>query len=321
MRAVRVHEVGGPERLTVEEIERPEPGDDELLVEVASAGVNPVDTYFREGTYAPVGLPFTPGCDVAGEVVEAGAGVEGLAVGDAVVGTSIGNGAYQGAYAEYAVLPADRAVALPDGVDPLAAGAAGTAATTAWYALVTHAGLEPAEWCLVHGGSGGVGHAAVQVAAAVDARVVATAAPAYHEAVADLGAEVVLDYGREDLADAVVEATGGGVDVVLDHRMDDYLQLDGDVARPRGRVVGIGQNRPDPAFADISAVRRKDLVYRFVSTSNAPDVRTLLRGVAHLMAVGDLRVEVARTYDLDEAAEAHRAVMEDSFLGKLAIVP
>jgi NADPH:quinone reductase-like Zn-dependent oxidoreductase len=321
MRAVRLHEHGGRDVLQVEETDRPEPDPDELLVAVVAAGVNPVDTYFRDGSYTPVGLPFTPGVDVAGEVVETGAAVEGFEPGDRVYGTGIGGGAAQGAYAEYATIPDDRVVGLPDGVDRTEAGAAGVAACTAWRALVDHAALDPAEYCLIHGGSGGVGHAAVQVAAAVNARVLATAAPEYHDAVCDLGAWAALDYGRGDLADAVVDASDGGVDVVLDHRLDDYLQFDADVASEGARVVGIGENSPDPGFTDDGAARSKDVNYQFMSMFNTPDLRVPLRGVAHLMDTGALSIEVARAYDLDEAAEAQRAVMEDSFLGKLVIEP
>ncbi|MFD1527660.1 quinone oxidoreductase family protein, partial [Halolamina salina] len=135
MRAVRVSEHGGPEVLTVEEIDRPDPDEGELLVEVAAAGVNPVDTYFRDGSYEPVGLPFTPGVDVAGTVVEMDDRVEGFEAGDRVFGVGIGNGEHQGAYAEYATIPTDRVVHLPDGADLQEAGAAGVAACTAWRAL------------------------------------------------------------------------------------------------------------------------------------------------------------------------------------------
>ncbi|WP_336037178.1 NADPH:quinone reductase [Halobacterium yunchengense] len=321
MRAVRLTEHGGPEVLHVEDVERPSPGPGELLVEVASAGVNPVDTYFRDGSYEPVGLPFTPGVDYAGTVVETGPDVDGFAVGDAVYGTGIGNAGYQGAYAEYATVPVDRTVVLPDGVDLTEAGAAGVAAVTAWRALVDHAGLDPAEYALVHGGSGGVGHAAVQVADAVSARVVATARSEYHDAVSGLGADAVLDYSREDLADAVVGASDGGVDVVLDHRLDDYLQFDADVAAQGARVVGIGENSPDPGFSNDGPARSKDVSYQFMSMFNTPDLRVPLRGVAHLMATGGLSVELAETYDLEEAAAAQRDVMHESFLGKLAVTP
>jgi NADPH:quinone reductase-like Zn-dependent oxidoreductase len=321
MHAVRLHDHGGPDALGVEEIDRPTPASDELLVEVAAAGVNPVDTYFRDGSYEPVGLPFTPGVDVAGVVAATGDGVVGFAEGDRVFGTGLGNGDYQGAYAEYATVPTDRVVALPEGADLTEAGAAGVAAVTSWRALVDHADLDPAEHCLVHGGSGGVGHAAVQIADAVSARVITTASEGYHDDLAALGADTVLDYGREDLADAVVAASDGGVDAVLDHRLDDYLQFDADVAAGDARVVGIGENSPDPGFTNDGAARSKDVSYQFMSMFNMPDLRVGLAGVADLMARDRLSIECARSYGLDEAGEAQRAVMEDSFFGKLVIEP
>ncbi len=322
MQAVRLHEHGGRDVLQVDEVDQPSPGGHELLVEVAAAGVNPVDTYFRDGSYPPVGLPFSPGVDVAGEVAAVGEFVEGFDVGDRVYGTGIGNATHQGAYAEYAVVPEDRLVQLPGGADLVEAGAAGVVAGTAWRALVDHAALDPAEDALIHGGSGGVGHAAVQIADAVSARTIATAAPEYHDTLAELGAGTVLDYGRDDLGDAIVEAAAGdGVDVVLDHRLDDYLQLDAEVATAGGRVVGIGENDPGPGFSAVGAARSKDVSYQFMSMFNTPDLRVPLRGVAHLMGAGRLSVEVARSYDLGEAAEAQRAVMEDSFFGKLIIEP
>ncbi|MFD1562332.1 NADPH:quinone reductase [Haloarchaeobius amylolyticus] len=321
MRAVRLHEHGDADVLQVDEIDRPEPAADELLVEVAAAGVNPVDTYFRDGSYEPVGVPFTPGVDVSGVVAAVGDAVDNFEAGDRVYGTGIGNGGFQGSYAEYATIPTDRVVHLPDGADLTEAGGAGVVAVTAWRALIDHADLDPAEYCLVHGGSGGVGHAAVQIAAAVSARVITTASEEYHDALADSGAETVLDYGRDDLADAVLEASDGGVDVILDHRLDDYLQFDADVAATGARVVGIGENSPDPGFTNDGAARSKDVSYQFMSMFNTPDLRVPLRGVAHLMNTGALSIDVARTYDLEEAADAQRAVMNESFLGKLVVEP
>ncbi|QRV14983.1 NADPH:quinone reductase [Haloterrigena salifodinae] len=321
MRAVRLHDHGDADVLQVDDVDRPEPGEDELLLEVAAAGINPVDTYFRDGSYEPVGVPFTPGVDFAGVVAETGAGVDGFSAGDRVFGTGIGNGGFQGAYAEYATVPTDRVVHLPDDADLSEAGAAGVAAVTAWRALVDHAALDPAEHCLVHGGSGGVGHAAVQIADAVSARAITTASEEYHGTLEDLGAETVLDYGRDDLADAVLEASDGGVDAVLDHRLDDYLQFDADVAATGCRVVGIGENSPDPGFSNDGAARSKDVSYQFMSMFNTPDLRVPLRGVAHLMATDALSIELARTYDLEEAAQAQRDVMNDSFLGKLVLEP
>jgi NADPH:quinone reductase-like Zn-dependent oxidoreductase len=320
MRAVRYHEHGGSEVLQVDEIDRPEPADDEVLVEVAAAGVNPVDTYFVSGSYQPFTLPMVPGVDAAGEAVHVGSAVEGISEGDAVVATGLSKDHY-GACAEYVAVPSDRIARLPQGVDPVAAGGAGVAAVTSWRALIDHAGLEPAETALIHGGSGGVGHAAVQLVAATGARVVTTAAPEYHDRLDALGADAVLDYARDNLRDAVTEASAGGPDVILDHRLDDYLQFDADVAAHDGRIVGIGENDPAIAFTNDGVARGKDLTYQFMSMFNTPDLSDPLGRIAHLMGTGDIDIEVARTYDLDEVAAAHEDVMADSFLGKLVVTP
>ncbi|MGM0590958.1 MAG: NADPH:quinone reductase [Halobacteriota archaeon] len=320
MRAVRYHEHGGTDVLRVDEIDRPSAGPGEVVVEVAGAGVNPVDTYFREGAYTPFTLPMIPGGDFAGEVVEVGEGVEGLAVGDVAYGTGLGKD-HLGPCAEYAVAPTDRTVPLPDGVDPVAAGGAGTAAVTAYRALVDHARLAPGETALIHGGSGGVGHAAVQLAAAMGANVVTTAAPTYHDRLVDFGADAVLDYDRDDLEDAVLDAAGGEVEVILDHRLDDYFEFDVSVAATGGRMVGIGENVPEVGTTAPAIARLKDFHATFMSMFNTPDLTVPLERVARLMADGDIEIAVARAYDLDEVPEAHRAVMEDSFLGKLVVTP
>ncbi|WP_313693907.1 NADPH:quinone reductase [Halorarum halobium] len=321
MRAVRFHEHGDESVLGVDEVDRPDPGPDEVLVEVASAGVNPVDTYFREGSYTPYALPAVPGVDAAGKAVEVGEGVEGIAEGDLVYATGLSM-AMPGGYAEYVAVPTDRLAVLPDDADLRAAGGAGVAAVTAWRALIEHADLRPAETALIHGGSGGVGHAAVQVAAATGARVLTTASPAYHDRLHELGADAAFDYDRDDLADAVTDATDGdGVDVVLDHRLDDYLQFDADVAAHGARVVGIGENEQAIGFDSSAGARSKDLRLQLMSMFNTPSLADALAELATLWEAGDLTVEVDRSYDLAEAGEAQRDVMADSFLGKLVIEP
>ena len=321
MRAVRFHEHGGSEVLQVDDVERPEATGHNVVIEVAGAGVNPVDTYFREGSYEPFTLPMIPGVDAAGTVAETSEYVDSVEPGDPVVATGLGNDRY-GGYAEYVEVPESRLAVLPEGADLVAAGGMGVAGVTAWRALIDHAGLDPAETCLIHGGSGGVGHAAVQIAAAAGAHVVATAAPEYQDRVTDLGADVVLDYGRDDLADAVGEAaTGDGVDVILDHRLDDYLQFDAEVAATGARLVGIGENDPAVGFSQSPAARGKDLQATFMSMFNTPRLADPLARLATLVDAGDFETSVARTYDLEDAAEAQRAVMEDSFLGKLVLTP
>ncbi|MFC6904034.1 NADPH:quinone reductase [Halalkalicoccus tibetensis] len=317
MRAVRYHEHGGPEVLSVEEVDRPEPGGHELLVRVEAAGINPVDTYFREGSYEPYELPLAPGSDFAGVVEEAGDWTPGFEAGDRVFGTGLGKD-HQGTYAEYALVPTDRVARLPDGVGFAVGGGAGIPAVTAWRALIDHAGLEPAETCLIHGGSGGVGHAAVQLAAAAGAEVVTTASPEYHDELEGLGADVVLDYADDDLEESIAEYEPS---VILDHRLDEYLDFDAAVAAQGARVVGIGNTVPEAGWENVPAARAKELRVQLMSMFNTPDLSARLEQLARLMGRGDLGIHVAESYSLDRADEAQRAVMEDSFLGKLVIEP
>ncbi|WP_132058367.1 NADPH:quinone reductase [Halorussus amylolyticus] len=316
MRAVRYHEHGGPETLQIDDIDEPAPDAGEIRIEVRAAGVNPVDTYFREGSYPPPELPMIPGSDVAGIVDAVGEGVEKFAQGDRVFATGLGNDR-QGTYAEYAVAPTDRVAHLPENATFEEGAAVALVGVTAWRALVDHAALEPAETCLVHGGSGGVGHIAVQIAEAAGARVITTADPEYHDDLAELGADAPLDYGRDDLADAVVAA--GRPDAILDHRLDDYLDFDAEVGTQGVRVVGIGNTQPEAGFDNIAAARGTEMRLQLMSMFNTPEMAAVLEKLARLLDDGDLRPEIARRYDLAEAADAQRAVLDDSFLGKLIL--
>lgn len=317
MRAVRYHDHGGPEVLSVEETDRPEPDGHELLVRVEAASVNPVDTYFREGSYEPYELPMTPGSDVAGVVETAGEGTPGFEEGDRVFATGLGRD-HQGTYAEYAAVPIDRVAHLPESVAFDTGAAAGLVSVTAWRALIDHAGLEPAETCLIHGGSGGVGHAAVGLAAATSAEVLATASPDHHDRLADLGADAVFDYARDDLEESVAEYEPA---VILDHRLDEYLDFDASVAERRARVVGIGNTQPAAGWENVPAARAKEIDFQLMSMFNTPDFAAVLERIARLLANDDLTVEIDRSYGLEDADEAQRAVMEESFLGKIVIEP
>jgi NADPH2:quinone reductase len=317
MRAVRFHEHGGPEVLTVDDIERPTPGDGELLVEVEAAAVNPVDTYFRDGAYEPGELPWIPGSDCAGTVAAVGGGTE-YAVGDRVFATGLGNW-LQGTCAEYALVPESHAARLPEGVGFDAGAAVALVGVTAFQTLVAACSLEPGERALVHGGSGGVGHVAVQLADAAGARVTTTASPESHDRLRELGADDVLDYRRDDLETAVVEA--GRPDVVLDHRLDDYLQFDVDVAAQGARIAAIGNTDPDATFENVPQCRGKSLSVHHVSMFNTPEFGAVLGRLGTLVADGELLPVVARRYGLAEVADAQEAVMTESFFGKLVVEP
>lgn len=317
MRAMRFHEHGDPDVLEVNDIEAPEPDNGEVRVAVRAAGVNPVDTYFRTGEYQPPELPMIPGSDLAGEIDAVGDGVAGFEEGDRVFATGLGSDR-QGTYAEQVVVPVDRLAHLPTDV-PFEVGAAtGVVVGTAWRAFVDHADLEPTETCLVHGASGGVGHVAVQLAATMGATVIGTASSEYHDRLESLGAAKVFEYGRDDLADSIESEAP---DVILDTRVDEYMQFDADVAATGARVVCIGNTSEHAELTAIGAAKGKDVRFQFMTLFNTPDLSAVLDQIATLLDTGAVIPEIARTYDLEEAGEAQRAVMEDSVLGKLVLVP
>jgi len=319
MRAVRYHDHGGPDVLTVDSIDPPEPGHGELRIDVRAAGVNPVDTYFREGAYPVPGLPMIPGSDAAGVVGAVGPGVEGFAEGDRVFATGLGNGR-QGTYAEEVVAPAEWCARLPEAVTFGEGAAVALVGVTAWQAFVAHADIDPGERVLVHGGSGGVGHVAVQLAAAMGAAVTTTARPEYADHLAGLGADSVVDYRQDhdDLAAAIRDA--GAPDVVLDTFADRYLGLDAEVAAEGARIVLIGNEGPE-ASLPMGPGKSKELGVQVMSMYNTPDIGAVLDRLATLMVRGELAPDIARRYPLEDAGEAQRAVLEESFLGKLLVVP
>jgi NADPH2:quinone reductase len=316
MEAVRFHEHGEPDVLGVEETDRPEPGYGEVLVGVEAAAVNPVDTYFRDGSPPRPSLPWIPGCDAAGTVAEVGPGVQEYAVGDPVFATGMSND-LPGTCAEYVAVPADRLAERPAALSAREGAALALVGVTAWQCLVAACSVRPAQTALIHGGSGGVGHVAVQIADVAGASVTATASPTYHDSVTDLGADTVLDYAREDLADAIVEA--GRPDVIMDHRFDEYATMDRDVAAQGADLAVMGNEASSARIEDVMQWRGNGLTLYNVTMFNTPDIGAVLADLGHLAERGDLAPTIARTYDLSEVGQAHRDVLKASFLGKLVV--
>jgi NADPH:quinone reductase-like Zn-dependent oxidoreductase len=317
MRAVRYHETGGPDALRVDDVDPPEPGHGEVVVDVRAAAVNPVDTYFRTGEYPLPELPWVPGSDLAGVVGAVGPGVTEFAVGDRVFGTGLGR-TVPGTHAEQVRAPVDLLATLPGEASFFEGAAVALVGVTAWRALVDYARLEPAETCLVQGASGGVGHVAIQLAAATGARVHATASEHHHGHLRDLGADRVFDYRREDLEAALGDA--GAPDVVLETFLDRHLPMDARIAAHGGRIVGVG-NTSDEASLPIGPAKSKDLRVQGMSMFNVDDTAAVLDRLGRLVASGAVVPEVARTYDLAGTADAQRAVLEESFVGKLIVEP
>jgi NADPH2:quinone reductase len=319
MRAVRYHEHGRADVLEVEEVERPEPAVDEVLVDVHAASVNPVDVLLRTGEYGNAGVPAVPGGDGAGVVAATGSRVDRFDAGDRVFVSGLDRAA-GGTFAEYATAPASKTAALPECVDFDTGAAVGNVGATAWTALTDVASVAPGDRVLVHGGAGGVGHVAVQMAASAGADVFATAgSETARECVHDLGAVAAFDYDSDTLAADVRSATDStGVDVVLDHHLGQNFDANLEAAGRGADIVALMGHLP---AADARPFYTKEVTVHALRMDNRPERAPMLRRVARLLARGDVTPVVSDTYDLAEAPRAHRDVLAGGYVGKLIVTP
>ncbi len=293
MKAVVINSFGGPEELKLEEIERPQPKDGEVLIEVHAASVNPVDYKIRSGHYPPVkqdSLPKVLGRDISGVVVARGPAVTTLAEGDEVMAMLDPK---QGGYAEYVAMPAALCVPKPQSVDYDEAAAVPLAAITAWQGLFDHGGLTAGQTVLIHGGAGGVGHFAVQFAKAHGAKVAATCAERDKEFVHSLGADKVIDYKSERFEDLVND-----VDLVFDLVGGDTQERSWSVLKDGGAMVST-LSRPSERQARLHQARAMNYMAH-------PDGSELGQ-IAELIAQKKVHPHVAARMPLSEAAAAHRA--------------
>jgi putative PIG3 family NAD(P)H quinone oxidoreductase len=324
MRAVVAEPAGGPEVLTVVERPDPEPGPGEVLLDVAAAGLNRADLLQRRGFYPPPpGASDVLGMECSGTVSAVGAGVEGWEVGD--VGCAL---LASGAYATKVALPAGQLMPVPEGVDLVTAAALPEVACTVWSNLFMVAGLRPDEAVLVHGGAGGIGTFAIQLCAALGARVFTTAgSPEKRELCRELGAEVAIDYKDEDFVEVVRRHTdGAGVDVVLDNMGASYLQRNVDALADKGRLVIIGMQGGTKAELDINALLRKRGAVIATALRSRPSEEksaicaSVVEHVWPLVADGSIRPMVHATLPLDRAGEAHELMESGEHSGKILLV-
>lgn len=321
MRAIRVHETGGPEALRIEEVERPEPGPGEVRVRVEAAGVNFIDVYHRRGSY-PRDVPFTPGMEAAGVVDAVGERVTEVAPGDRV--------AYAmqiGAYAEEALVPADRLVPVPDGVDLRTAAAVMLQGMTAHYLTHSTFPLGPEHTALVHAAAGGVGHLLVQIATRLGAQVIGTVSTADKEELArSLGADEVIRYTEVDFAEEVGRRLGTGPHVVYDGVGAATFRRGLDCLRHRGTMVLYGAASGPVAPLDPQELNRQGSLFltRPSLGHYAADRTELLQRAGDLfdwITDGWLQVRIDRTFPLDAAAEAHRYIEGRRTRGKVLLAP
>ena len=321
MRAAVIDRFGGPEELHVAAVPTPQPREGQVLVRVAYAGVNPADWKCREGwlaTFFEYRFPFIVGFDAAGVVAALGAGVTDFALGDRVVTASNqGMGAW-GSYAEYVISDVERVVRLPKELGLVEAATIPTAGMTAWEAVFDVAGTRTGQRVLVHGGAGGTGSFAIQLARMVGARVATTCSAPNAEYVRSLGAELAIDYRTETVANAVRGWAPDGLDLIVDTVGQGTLLESVDLVRRGGVVAPIAtlvsnEPQPDLARAEANGVRHVPTM------STLPNQARQLRELVAAMATGKLRAPAVEILELQEAGEAHRRVQAGHVRGKLLL--
>jgi NADPH2:quinone reductase len=319
MQAIRIHEFGGPQVMRLEEVLDLTPGPGQVVVRVKAVGVNPVDTYIRAGMYTAPPFPFTPGFDAAGEVEAVGPGVTRVAGGQMVYTA----GTLSGAYAQQALCEEAQVHPLPLGISYNQGASLGIPYGIAYRALFQRARALPGETVLIHGASGGVGTAAVQLARAAGLSVIGTGGtPRGRELVAQQGAHQVLDHHTPAYLEEILQLTGGqGVDVILEMLANVNLGKDLKVLAPGGRVVVIGSRGPveiDPRDAlSREAVILGALIFNATPKEYAGIHAALVAGLEN----GALRPVIGRELPLADAPRAHEKVLEPGAYGKIILVP
>ena len=319
MKAIVVREFGGPQVMKLETAPDPAAGPGQVVIRVKAAGVNPVDTYVRSGIYPrKPPLPYSPGMDAAGVVESVGTGVTRVKPGDRVYAFLI-----SGAYAELAVCDETQVRPLPEKASFEQGAALGIPYATAWLALFSRAGARPGETVLVHGASGGVGIAAVQIARAHGLHVIGTAGTDEGlQAIRSEGAHVALNHHTPGYLDALAGPEGGQAPhVIVEMLANVNLDRDLDVISPRGRIVIIG-NRGRGEI-DARKAMGKDATIRGLMVFNASreELHEAFAGISAGLETGVLRPRIGRRIPLADAAQAHEAVMSPGALGKIVLIP
>jgi len=324
MRSIVVRQFGGPEVMLLEQVPDPKPGPLQVLVRIRAAGVNPVDAYIRSGTYVrKPDLPYVPGSDGAGEVEAVGAEVRAFKPGDRVY-LAYDNISATGAgtYAEKALCSTTQLHRLPGRVSFAQGAALGVPYATAYRALFIRANARPAETVLVHGATGGVGIAAVEIAHAHGMTVVGTGGTERGlQVVGEHGADVLVNHREPNYLDAVMRATDGrGVDVVLEMAAHINLDKDLSVVARGGRIVVIGSR--GRVEIDARAAMGRDAAILGMTLFNTPpsELASIHAALVAGLANGTLNPVVGREILLADAARAHEAVLEPGALGKIALV-
>jgi NADPH:quinone reductase len=318
MKAIRVNEFGDPDVLRLEEVPTPRPGPGEVLVRMHAIGVNPVETYIRAGTYARLPkLPYTPGNDGAGVIEQTGDSMTEFKPGDRVYTA----GSVTGTYAEFALCKTDQVHPLPANVSFAQGAAMGTPYATAYRGMFQRADAKPGETVLVHGASGGVGTAAVQLARARGLRVFGTAGSDEGRKLArEQGAHEVFDHRAPDHFEQVMKATNGrGVDVIVELLANVNLGKDLPILAKGGRVAIVGSRGRIEIDPRDTMQRDVDLRGMVLPNTSPADMASIHAALVAGLENGTLRPVIGKEFPLAEAAQAHRAVREAGAVGKIVL--
>ena len=324
MRAMVVTQFGPPEVLKHQQIPEPRPGPKDLLIEVHAAALNPVDFKIRQGAFSKGRkLPFPLGYDVSGVVREIGHEAQGFNIGDAVYASP--SLVRDGSNAEFVCVDARTAARKPASLDHVQAAALPLVTLTAWEAFFVRAQIHQGEIVLIHAGGGGVGHVAVQLAKHEGCRVLVTASRDESiELCRQLGADVVINYAKEDFVERVKQETGGrGCPVIFDTVGDKVFDRSLDCIAVDGRLITC-VGTPSPDIAPKLFRKNATLIFEFMGTPTVYGVRPesqgeILRAAAKLVDDGKLKPHVSRVFELEELAEAHRLQESAHVIGKLVV--
>jgi putative PIG3 family NAD(P)H quinone oxidoreductase len=320
---IAIRAPGGPQVLVPERRPTPKPGEQEVLVKVAAAGVNRPDVMQRQGLYPPPpGATDIPGLEIAGEVVALGANARRWKLGDEIMALVVGGG-----YAELCLAHESHALPIPDNLSLIEAAAFPETFFTVWYNAFERGGLKAGETLLVHGGSSGIGTAAIQLAKAIGARVITTAGSAQKcEACRKLGADVAVNYKSEDFVAATKAATNGrGAEVILDMVGGDYIERNYEAAAVEGRVVQIAFQGSPKAAVDFRRIMLKRLTHTgsTLRARSIEDKGKIARGVDQhilpLIKAGRVKPVIDSTFPLAQASAAQARMESSAHIGKIVL--
>ncbi len=322
MKAIRIHEVGGPEALTYEDVPRPEPAAGEARVKIEAAGVNFIDIYHRRGLYS-LELPTTPGLEAAGVIEAVGPQVTEFQAGDRVAYSS-----HLGAYAQYAAVPTERLVPVPAGVELASAAAVMRQGMTAHYLSHSTYPLQAGETAFIHAAAGGVGLLLVQLAKQRGATVIGTVSTAEKADLAyQAGADHIIRYTETDFEAETMRLTGGqGVEVVYDSVGQSTFDKSLNILKPRGYMVLFGQSSGPVPPVDLQVLNSKGSLFvtrpsLFHHVATREELLARSGDLFRWLAEGSLSLRIDRQLPLAEAAEAHRLLASRQTMGKLLLKP